>query len=122
MQCPRCQHKNPPGQKFCGECGTPAAGAASARPYADLEHENEGLTRSLAEARRREGDELGEQTDTSEILRVIASSPTDLQPVLDAMAESAARVCGADDAAILRLDGDVLHSVGHPAPLPYAPR
>jgi GAF domain-containing protein len=121
MQCPRCQHKNPPGQKFCGECGTPAAGAASARPYADLEHENEGLTRSLAEARRREAEALEQQTATSEILRVIASSPTDLQPVLDAMAESAARVCGADDAAILRLDGDVLHSVAHHGPILYVP-
>ena len=54
-----------------------------------------------------------QQTSTSEILRVIASSPTDLQPVLDTIAENAARVCGASDAIIRRLDGDVLPAMAH---------
>jgi GAF domain-containing protein len=49
---------------------------------------------------------LEQQTATSEILGVIASSPTDIQPVLDAVAEHAARLCDASDALILRVDGN----------------
>ena len=54
---------------------------------------------------------LEQQTATAEILRVIASSPTDLQPVMEAVAENAARVCEATDSAILRLEGEHLRLV-----------
>jgi GAF domain-containing protein len=49
---------------------------------------------------------LEQQTATSEILGVIASSPTDIQPVLDIVAQTAARLCDSSDAAIWRSDGD----------------
>src|SRR6185437_6616191 len=55
---------------------------------------------------------LEQQTATSEILGVIAGSPTDIQPVLDVVAENAARVCGATDATVvMQVDGDRLRKV-----------
>src|SRR5262249_51329271 len=49
---------------------------------------------------------LEQQTATSEILGVIASSPTNIQPVLDAVAESAARLCEANDCMIRLVEGN----------------
>src|SRR6185295_12820363 len=66
--------------------------------------ENVRLFQELQEA-------LERQTATSEILGVIASSPTDIQPVLDVVAENAARLCDANDAQILRVEGDLLQRV-----------
>ncbi len=77
--------------------------------------ENARLLRDLTEA-------LEQQTATSEILRVISSSPTDIQPVLDAVAENAARVCGANDAMIRLMDGDALRHVSHYGSMPSFPR
>ena len=63
---------------------------------------------------------LEQQTATSEILGVIASSPTDIQPVLDTVAENAARVCGATDAVIFRIDGNSLNRAAHYGPILWA--
>src|SRR5262245_4636352 len=62
---------------------------------------------------------LEQQTGTSEILRVIASSPTDIQPVLDVVAENAAKLCDATDAVIGRVDGDLSRTVAVYGSIPY---
>lgn len=111
MKCPRCQQENPSHAKFCLECGAPAGGCApTPNSDADLAGELEGLRGSLREA-------LEQQTATSEILRVISSSPTDVQPILDAIAQSATRLCEAFDVSIFRVDGDRLAFVAHHGPI-----
>src|SRR5215471_13253061 len=54
-----------------------------------------------------------EQIATSEVLRIIASSSTDLQSVLDSIAENAAKLCDAVDAVVWRVDGDVRRVAAH---------
>ena len=61
---------------------------------------------------------LEQQTATSEILGVIASSPTEIQPVMDTIAENAAKVCGANDAVIRLVQGNVLRTAAHYGPVP----
>ena len=105
MHCPRCQHENRPQATFCEACAGPLNVASpTARSGADMTSEIESLRRALTEA-------LEQQTATAEILRVISSSPTDVQPVMDAVAASAARLCGATDAAVRRVHGDFLETV-----------
>src|SRR5262249_61813527 len=61
---------------------------------------------------------LEQQTATSEILGVIASSPTNIQPVLDVVAENAARLCESIDAHIFRVEGDVYRLAASHGPIP----
>jgi GAF domain-containing protein len=62
---------------------------------------------------------LEQQTATSEILGVIASSPTDVQPVLETIADSAARLCSADDASIRIVEGNILRLMTHKGSIPF---
>ena len=63
-------------------------------------------------------DALEQQTATSEVLGVIASSPTDIQPVLDVVAENAARLCDAQDAQIYRVENDMMQKVARYGTVP----
>ena len=56
---------------------------------------------------------LEQQTASAEILRVISSSPTDVQPVFDAIAHSAAVLCEATNGTVFRLRDGLIHLVGH---------
>jgi class 3 adenylate cyclase len=71
-------------------------------------------TRLLNELRQRTTDlteSLEQQTATSEVLQVISSSPSDVQPVFATMLEKAVRICDAKFGNIFRCDGDALHLV-----------
>ncbi|HEX5607523.1 MAG TPA: GAF domain-containing protein, partial [Candidatus Binatia bacterium] len=80
--------------------------------------ENVRLFKELEERNRQITEALEQQTATSEILRVIASSPTDIQPVLDTVAENAARLCEATDAVITRADGESVKQVAQFGAIP----
>ena len=78
-------------------------------------------TRLLNELRQRTDDlteSLDQQTATSEILRVISASPTDVQPIFDAIVRSASRLCGGEYAIVTRYDGELLHLAAQHNPRP----
>jgi len=72
------------------------------RLFTELEARNRDLTVALEQ-----------QTATSEILRVISQSPTDVQPVFDTIMQSAVRLCGARIGVLYRFDGELLHLAAH---------
>jgi signal transduction histidine kinase/DNA-binding response OmpR family regulator len=86
--------------------------------HANLEGKVEERTRELAAANAGLTEALEQQTATSEILRAISSSPTDIQPVLDTVVRSAARFCAASDAEIFHVDGQSLRVAAHHGPRP----
>src|SRR5204863_5631681 len=87
--------------------------AAIATENVRLFDEFQAETRDLSEA-------LTYQTGSGNILSVIASSPTDVEPVLKAIVESACELCDALDAIVLLEDGDSLRNSAHHGPIPLA--
>ncbi|HKH00223.1 MAG TPA: GAF domain-containing protein, partial [Bradyrhizobium sp.] len=85
--------------------------AAIAIENVRLFDEVQAKTRDLSEA-------LTYQTGSANILGVIASSPTDVEPVLKAIVESACELCGAYDALLRLKVGDDLQASAHHGPIP----
>ena len=80
--------------------------------------ENVRLFKELGERNAELREALEHQTATSEVLGIISRSPTDVQPVLDAIVESAARVCGIDDVVLRLHEGDAMVLRAHFGPIP----
>ena len=80
--------------------------------------ENVRLFKELGERNAELREALEHQTATSEVLGIISRSPTDVQPVLDAIVESAAKVCGIDDVGLRLREGDAIVSRAHFGPIP----
>jgi len=81
------------------------------RQLAESDKEAQDYKRQLAEA-------LEHQTATAEVLGIISRSPTDVQPVLDAIVESAAKVCGIDDVVLRLVEGDAMIPRAHVGSIP----
>ena len=76
------------------------------------------LFKELQERNAELREALEHQTATAEVLGIISRSPTDVQPVLDAIVESAARVCGIDDVVLRLREGNAMVPRAHFGPIP----
>ena len=83
--------------------------------------ENVRLFQELEERNAELREALEHQTATAEVLGIISRSPTDVQPVLDAIVESAARVCGIDDVVLRLHEGNNMIPRAHFGPIPARP-
>ena len=90
-------------------------------PVDRLAIENVRLSNALAARNAELTEALDQQTATSEILRVISSSPTDVQPVFDIIGERAEKLCEAEMSVVSRVEGEMIqlasiHGVSSEAP------
>src|SRR5262249_8393058 len=80
--------------------------------------ENSRLFEAEQASKRELTESLEQQTATADVLKVISRSALDVQKVLDALVESAARLCDAYDAAIFQVFGDGLRLMAHHGQIP----
>ena len=80
--------------------------------------ENVRLFKEIQERNAELHEALEHQTATAEVLGIISRSPTDVQPVLDAIVESAARVCGIDDVVMRLVEGNAMVPRAHFGSIP----
>ena len=106
----------------CGQVhdeGVKARGMISSSPTdIDVDDKTAELTNELLQAKRELFQAREQQAAIAEVLAVISGSRSNLQSVFDMIAISVARLCDALDAAVLRVDGDILRPVAHHGPLP----
>jgi signal transduction histidine kinase len=95
----------------------PAVARPRSSSAVNLQKQLDGRTRELAETQKHLAEALEQQTATSEILGTVAHSSADVQSVLDAICQSAARLCQAYDSEIWRPDGDRFLLVAHYGPI-----
>jgi GAF domain-containing protein len=131
MKCPRCEHENPSQARFCMACGAGLSASAKLREAGGVRGSRRKSPKSerprvhdiekrLAEALKRETEGLKreaeaqeQQAATAEILRVISSSPADVQPVFDVIVRSAVRLCDGLFGSVFRFDGELMHLAAH---------
>ena len=77
-----------------------------------------GCSRRCRPGRAISPEALTYQTGSANILKVIASSPTDVGPVLDAIVESACELCDANDAIVYLKEDEYLSYKAHHGPIP----
>jgi hypothetical protein len=112
----------PAGFFFCTMDKKPAKKKSTKRRMPSSKDSIVNLKKTIAAQAQEIREGLEQQTATSEILRMIARSPADLQAVLDAIAESAAKLCDAADALVWRVDGSVRLLAAHFGSIPTALR
>ena len=87
--------------------GSMSVALENARLFDEVQRRNQEISEALAQ-----------QTATNEVLRALSGSQTDLKSLLETIAEHAAKVCGADDAHIYRVEGEALKEWTHRGPIP----
>jgi signal transduction histidine kinase/putative methionine-R-sulfoxide reductase with GAF domain len=90
---------------------------SSSRTDIDVDRKTAELAKELLQAKRELSQARGQQAAIAEVLTVISGSRSNLQSVFDMIATSAVTLCDALDAALLRVDGEILRPVAHHGPL-----